>query len=40
MHEVDQDVVVLYTLVTIFLFKFSIQIILGLLGLWGLWGCM
>ena len=25
MHEVDQDVVVMFTLVTIFLFKFSIQ---------------
>ena len=25
MHEVDQDVVVMYTLVTIFLFKFLIQ---------------
>ena len=25
MHEVDQDVVVMYTLVTIFLFKFCFQ---------------
>ena len=25
MHEVDQDVVLMYTLVTIFLFKFLIQ---------------
>ena len=25
MHEVDQDVVVMYTLVTIFLFKFFFQ---------------
>ena len=30
MHEVDQDVVVMYTLVTIFLFKFVFQKLLSL----------
>ena len=40
MHEVDQDVVVMYTLVTIILFKFLIQKFLTFLGSWGFWGCM